>query len=130
MNLNSSVVICFYNEEFHTLIRTVHSVLDQTPVELLHEILLVDDNSDAGKSVVVLSFQLIHVTTFHKFITGNLHHEVEEYVTKNFPLKVQLLNTGKREGLIRARIFGAKKATGQVKFNNCKPKLLRKFNFL
>lgn len=46
----------------------------------------------------------------------NIHSEVEEFVGKNFPPKVQLLKTTKREGLIRARIFGAKKATGQVRF--------------
>ena len=47
-------------------------------------------------------------------LPGNIHDEVEEFVGKNFPPKVQLLKTTKREGLIRARIFGAKKATGQV----------------
>ena len=49
------------------------------------------------------------------YLLENIHIEVEEFVGKNFPPKVQLLKTAKREGLIRARIFGAKKATGQVK---------------
>ena len=48
--LSASVIICFYNEEPHTLFRTVFSVLDKTPKEMLHEILLVDDNSDIGNS--------------------------------------------------------------------------------
>lgn len=46
----ASVVICFFNEAFSALIRTVHSVLDRTPPYLLHEIILVDDHSELGKS--------------------------------------------------------------------------------
>ncbi|KAK1333608.1 hypothetical protein QTO34_005993 [Cnephaeus nilssonii] len=42
----TSVVICFYNEALSALLRTVHRVLDHTPARLLHEIILVDDNSD------------------------------------------------------------------------------------
>uniref|UniRef100_A0A8C7II86 Polypeptide N-acetylgalactosaminyltransferase n=1 Tax=Oncorhynchus kisutch TaxID=8019 RepID=A0A8C7II86_ONCKI len=42
----ASVVICFFNEAFSALLRTVHSVLDRTPAYLLHEIILVDDSSE------------------------------------------------------------------------------------
>jgi polypeptide N-acetylgalactosaminyltransferase len=44
----ASVVICFYNEDYNTLLRTVHSILNRTPHALLHEILLIDDNSEIG----------------------------------------------------------------------------------
>lgn len=44
----ASVVICFFNEAFSALLRTVHSVLDRTPPVLLHEIILVDDYSELG----------------------------------------------------------------------------------
>lgn len=45
----ASVVICFYNEALSALLRTVRSVLDRTPARLLHEVILVDDDSDFGK---------------------------------------------------------------------------------
>uniref|UniRef100_A0A8C7X339 Glycosyltransferase 2-like domain-containing protein n=1 Tax=Oryzias sinensis TaxID=183150 RepID=A0A8C7X339_9TELE len=45
---SASVVICFFNEAFSALLRTVHSVLDRTPAYLLHEIILVDDQSELG----------------------------------------------------------------------------------
>lgn len=47
---SASVVICFFNEAFSALLRTVHSVLDRTPAYLLHEIILVDDHSELGNA--------------------------------------------------------------------------------
>lgn len=47
---SASVVICFFNEAFSALLRTVHSVLDRTPTYLLHEIILVDDHSELGNT--------------------------------------------------------------------------------
>lgn len=49
---SASVVICFYNEALSALLRTVHSVLDRTPGHLLHEIILVDDNSELGERLL------------------------------------------------------------------------------
>lgn len=47
-----SVLISFHNEEWTLLIRLIHSVLNNSPAELIEEILLVDDASDRGESVI------------------------------------------------------------------------------
>ncbi|XP_076748570.1 polypeptide N-acetylgalactosaminyltransferase 35A [Xylocopa sonorina] len=89
---NASIVICFYNEHYMTLLRSLHSIINRTPANLLHEIILVNDWSDSK----------------------TLHEKVQLYVNNNFKGKVKYFKTEKREGLIRARIFGARKATGEV----------------
>lgn len=49
----ATIVICFYNEHYETLLRTIHSIFQRTPAHLLKEIILVDDYSDIG---IVLHF--------------------------------------------------------------------------
>ncbi|OAD62591.1 Polypeptide N-acetylgalactosaminyltransferase 35A, partial [Eufriesea mexicana] len=89
---NASIIICFYNEHYMTLLRSLHSIIDRTPENLLHEIILVNDHSDSKA----------------------LHEKIKIYTTNNFNGKVKFFKTEKREGLIRARMFGSRKATGQV----------------
>ncbi|XP_034021215.1 polypeptide N-acetylgalactosaminyltransferase 11, partial [Thalassophryne amazonica] len=89
---SASVVICFFNEAFSALLRTVHSVLDRTPPALLHEIILVDDHSDLEE----------------------LKEDLDRYVRDELQVKVQLVRNQKREGLIRGRMIGASYATGEV----------------
>ncbi|XP_046349821.1 polypeptide N-acetylgalactosaminyltransferase 5-like isoform X1 [Haliotis rufescens] len=87
---DSSVVICFHNEAWTVLLRTVHSVIDRSPTHLLKEIVLVDDYSDMD----------------------HLKKPLEDYMNK---LKiVKIVRTKEREGLIRARLLGFAAATGDV----------------
>ncbi|KAG9469260.1 hypothetical protein GDO78_020931 [Eleutherodactylus coqui] len=86
----TSIVIAFYNEAASTLLRTVHSVLETTPDILLEELILVDDYSDKD----------------------HLKEPLERQITGL--KKVRLVRAHKREGLVRARLLGASKATGEV----------------
>ncbi|MEE6467330.1 hypothetical protein FKM82_007203 [Ascaphus truei] len=88
----ASIVICFYNEAFSALMRTVHSVLDRTAPHLLQEIVLVDDNSELD----------------------DLKKRLDDYIQENLPKKVTLVRNKQREGLIRGRMIGASHATGEV----------------
>ncbi|XP_061754816.1 polypeptide N-acetylgalactosaminyltransferase 10-like isoform X2 [Nerophis ophidion] len=87
---NTSVIIPFHNEGWSSLLRTVHSVLNRSPPQLIAEVLLVDDFSDKE-----------HLKT-----------ALEEYMVR-LP-KVHILRTNKREGLIRTRLLGAAAAKGEV----------------
>ncbi|XP_069825151.1 polypeptide N-acetylgalactosaminyltransferase 10 [Dendropsophus ebraccatus] len=87
---NTSVIIPFHNEGWSSLLRTVHSVLNRSPPELIAEIVLVDDFSDKE----------------------HLKKRLEQYMV-NFP-KVRIVRTKKREGLIRTRMLGAAVAIGEV----------------
>uniref|UniRef100_A0A182T1B6 Ricin B lectin domain-containing protein n=1 Tax=Anopheles maculatus TaxID=74869 RepID=A0A182T1B6_9DIPT len=87
---HTSIVIVFYNEPWSVLLRTVHSVLDNSPTNLIDEVLLVDDYSN-------LPF---------------LKTQLEEYF-RSYD-KVRILRAPERLGLIRARMFGSKNTTSPV----------------
>ncbi|UYV76153.1 gly-5, partial [Cordylochernes scorpioides] len=86
----TSVIICFHNEAWSVLLRTVHSVINRSPAQFLKEIILVDDFSDMP----------------------HLGRPLEDYVA-NLP-KVHIVRAKRREGLIRARLLGAAHATAPV----------------
>uniref|UniRef100_A0AAF5D663 Polypeptide N-acetylgalactosaminyltransferase n=1 Tax=Strongyloides stercoralis TaxID=6248 RepID=A0AAF5D663_STRER len=87
----ASVVIIFTDEAWSPLLRTVHSVFNRSPPQLLHEIVLYDDFSQREE----------------------LKEKLEEYI-KRFGGIVKLYRAKERMGLIRAKIAGAELATGEV----------------
>ncbi|XP_053690363.1 putative polypeptide N-acetylgalactosaminyltransferase 9 [Sabethes cyaneus] len=86
----TSVIICFHNEAWSVLLRTVHSVLDRSPEHLVKEVILVDDFSDMPHT----------------------QKQLEDYF-EAYP-RVKIVRAPKREGLIRARLLGARYATAPV----------------
>uniref|UniRef100_A0A8C3WGH7 Polypeptide N-acetylgalactosaminyltransferase n=1 Tax=Catagonus wagneri TaxID=51154 RepID=A0A8C3WGH7_9CETA len=86
----ASVILCFHDEAWSTLLRTVHSILDTAPRVFLKEIILVDDLSQQGQLKSALS----------------------EYVARLE--RVKLLRSNRRLGTARARMLGAARATGDV----------------
>lgn len=87
---STSIIICFHNEAWSTLLRTVHSAINRTPPTYLKEIILVDDASTRDE----------------------LKQRLDDYVAN---LKVvKMIRLRSRQGLIRARLAGAKEAVGDV----------------
>ncbi|KAM3861953.1 polypeptide N-acetylgalactosaminyltransferase 5 [Diretmus argenteus] len=86
----TSVIFCFVDEVWSTLLRSVHSVLNRSPPHLLEEIILVDDFSTKDY----------------------LMEQLDVYMSK-FP-KVRIVRLKERQGLIRARLAGAAIAKGEV----------------
>lgn len=91
IHLDTSIVICYHNELPSALLRMLHSILDRTPEELIREIILVDDSSTLDE----------------------VSCQIEAYVNQHLP-KVKVVRTPERQGLIRARVYGAHHAKGEV----------------
>ncbi|XP_030846412.1 polypeptide N-acetylgalactosaminyltransferase 13 isoform X1 [Strongylocentrotus purpuratus] len=88
---STSIVIVFHNEAWSTLLRSIHSIINRSPRELLTEIILVDDASERDF----------------------LGQQLDDYV-KRLQVPVHVERMGTRSGLIRARLRGASVAKGQV----------------
>lgn len=86
----ASVIIIFHNEAYTVLLRTITSVINRSPHNLIHEVILVDDFSN------------------HE----DLKKKLEDWSSAN--PKIKILRHEKREGLIRARMTGAEVATGDT----------------
>lgn len=90
---SASIVICFYNEHINTLVRSVNTVIKRTPATILKEIILVDDSSDLEDLKTDLKIKLDELESSEK---------------------IKIIRNENREGLIRSRVYGARKATGDV----------------
>ncbi|CAH8605434.1 unnamed protein product [Heterobilharzia americana] len=89
----ASVIIPVFEEHWETLMRTILSVLNRAPPQLLKEIILVDDGSS------------------REYLKDNL----DNFLSSTYPSgKVRVVHLKKREGLIRAKLAGAREATGDV----------------
>ncbi|XP_067155563.1 polypeptide N-acetylgalactosaminyltransferase 5 [Apteryx mantelli] len=86
----TSIIMCFVDEVWSTLLRSVHSVLSRSPPHLIEEVILVDDFSTKDY----------------------LKEKLDKYMSQ-FP-KVKILHLKERHGLIRARLAGAEIAKGDV----------------
>ncbi|CDF40823.1 Glycosyltransferase, family GT27 [Chondrus crispus] len=90
----TSVIFVFYNEPLSPLLRAIYSVLNRTPPHLLHEIILVDDGSDAEAPWLAEGAQF-------------------ERHLQLLP-KARLARLTGRNGLMRARNVGASLATAET----------------
>ncbi|XP_068749181.1 polypeptide N-acetylgalactosaminyltransferase 13-like [Montipora capricornis] len=86
----TTVIICFHKERLSVLFRTIHSVINRTPPDLLSGVIVVDDFSEDERLGKPLDD---HVATMSK---------------------VTVIRNTKREGLVRARLKGAHAAKGEV----------------
>ncbi|XP_075367382.1 polypeptide N-acetylgalactosaminyltransferase 5 [Mycteria americana] len=86
----TTIIMCFVDEVWSTLLRSVHSVLSRSPPHLIEEVILVDDFSTKEY----------------------LKEKLDKYMSR-FP-KVKILHLKERHGLIRARLAGAEIAKGTV----------------
>nr|XP_036226747.1 N-acetylgalactosaminyltransferase 6-like [Bactrocera oleae] len=89
---STSIIIVHRNEHPSVLQRTLHSLWNRTPYELLHELILVDDFSTSPLFEVSL----------------------EQKLLAKFGAKLKILKLTEHQGLIRARVAGARMATGEA----------------
>ncbi|CAK9812671.1 Polypeptide N-acetylgalactosaminyltransferase 3 [Anthophora quadrimaculata] len=87
----TSIIIVFHNEAWSTLLRTLYSVINRSPRDLLEEIILVDDNSDRDF----------------------LKDALDEHL-RSLEVPTKVLRSKKRIGLVNARLLGANDAKGEV----------------
>lgn len=87
-----TVIVIFHNEIPSLVKRTLHSIVNRSPRELLDEIILVNDASTKEE----------------------LNDQLEIYLNQHFKGIVTLVKLKKRVGLINARMVGFKRAKSEI----------------
>lgn len=82
----------FHNEIPSLVKRTLHSIVNRSPRELLDEIILVNDASTKEE----------------------LYDELETYIYQNFPKIIKIVKLKERVGLINARMEGFRRAKSEI----------------
>ncbi|XP_040574902.1 polypeptide N-acetylgalactosaminyltransferase 5 [Lepeophtheirus salmonis] len=88
----TSIIICFHNEARSTLLRSIHSVLNRSPLRLIAEVILVDDASTLP----------------------HLGEPLDEYIAQHFEGLVKVVRLKERHGLMRSRMEGIKASSAQI----------------
>ena len=88
---STSIIVVFHNEAWSTLLRTLHSARNTAPENSIKEFILVDDAST------------------RPFLGEALEKELQ-----GLRVPARVLRSRSRVGLIKARLLGAKEATGEV----------------
>jgi GT2 family glycosyltransferase len=86
----TSIIMCFVDEEYYALTRSIISVLSKSPAELVGELILLDDGSTSPDMLRPLEEFVMHIP------------------------KVRIIRTHARIGLIKARSLGVEKALYEV----------------
>ncbi|XP_017004007.2 putative polypeptide N-acetylgalactosaminyltransferase 10 [Drosophila takahashii] len=89
---NVTIIMAFHNEHLSVLLRSLTSIINRSPRELLKQIVLVDDGSNLP----------------------DLGKKLKDFVAMNFPKIVEIVRLKEHRGLIKAKVEGAKRATSQV----------------
>ena len=89
----ASIIIIFCNELLSFVLRGIWSIVYQTPPQLLHEVILVDDGSNNSDITQDLPWYISH-----RFKHTNIH----------------LIRNQNQKHLVAAKLIGARYATGDV----------------
>ncbi|XP_039479148.2 putative polypeptide N-acetylgalactosaminyltransferase 10 [Drosophila santomea] len=89
---NVTVIMAFHDEQLSVLLRSMTSIINRSPVELLKQIVLVDDDSNLPE----------------------FEQQLDDFVAQNFPSIIQIIRLSERRGLINARMEAIKVSSGQV----------------
>lgn len=96
------MIISYHNEALSALLRTILSILNRTPPDLLREIILIDDFSEKGEKVLFNCWKNIKTNSFPDFLP----------ILLKLP-KVKYFKNDLRLGLIKSRNRGARESSGK-----------------